>query len=134
MKNETLNTSTKKLCESAVHNYKGFSPGVSTVDTALKLAKLLGGDGFTSMNTKDINDQTKAHSDPLEDEELTDMMKSASVEEKKDPGEEADPSLECLYSGTNGKKIKIQRMAEGWDPQMIHMLICCYSEIQLMES
>ncbi|CAI9734501.1 transposable element-derived 1-like [Octopus vulgaris] len=85
MKNETLNGSWKKLWPEAVHNYKGFSSDEiyhSAIHKAVKPEKLLGGDGFTNMTTKDFNNLIAAHSDPLTDEDLTGISKSASEDEE----------------------------------------------------
>lgn len=68
-----------------VHGYKGLSLDEIhhfIVDKAVKLAKLLGRDGFTDMTSEDINNLIEAHSDPLTEEDLTEMTKSASEEEQ----------------------------------------------------
>ncbi|CAI9734085.1 Hypothetical predicted protein [Octopus vulgaris] len=78
MKNETLNVNWKELWPEGVHDYKGFSPDEihhSAVDKAVKLVKLFGGDGFTNMSTEDVNNLIETHSDPLTDEDLTEMTK-----------------------------------------------------------
>ncbi|XP_066941391.1 tigger transposable element-derived protein 1-like [Macrobrachium rosenbergii] len=71
MKKETLNACCKKLWPEAVHDYKGFSPEEihnGAVNKAVKLAKLLGGEGFTDC-TEGVNAPIDAHSDPLTDDE-----------------------------------------------------------------
>lgn len=88
MKTETLNASWKKMHSEVVHGDKGFSPDEnhhSAVDKTVNMAKLLGGDGFMYMTSKDVNNLIKAHSDLLTEEDLREMIKSAS-EEEEDPG------------------------------------------------
>uniref|UniRef100_A0AAQ6AN34 HTH CENPB-type domain-containing protein n=1 Tax=Amphiprion ocellaris TaxID=80972 RepID=A0AAQ6AN34_AMPOC len=56
-KSETLNACWKNLGPEVVHDYKGSSPDEvhhSAVDKAMKLAKLLGGDGFSDMTADDV--------------------------------------------------------------------------------
>uniref|UniRef100_UPI00358EA5CD tigger transposable element-derived protein 1-like n=1 Tax=Myxine glutinosa TaxID=7769 RepID=UPI00358EA5CD len=106
MKTETLNACWKKLWPEVVHDYvyKGFSPDEvhhSAVDKAVKLAKLLGGDGFNDMTPDDVEELLETHSDPLTDEDLAEMTRSASEEEEAEEEgsgdeEEEGLSLECL--------------------------------------
>lgn len=62
----------------------------SAVDKAVKLANILGGEGFNEMTQDDVNELINAHSDPLTDEDLAKLRKSASEEEE----EQGDPSQE----------------------------------------
>jgi len=131
MMSETLNASWKKLWPEVVHDYKGFSPEEvhhSAVDKAVKLAKLLGGDDFNNMTHEDVNELIDAHSQPLTDEDLTDMTKSASEEEEEEqeePGfqeeEEVGLTLERLATMVRMAK-DLQRVAQEWDPHMLRSL------------
>uniref|UniRef100_UPI00358E5639 tigger transposable element-derived protein 1-like n=1 Tax=Myxine glutinosa TaxID=7769 RepID=UPI00358E5639 len=128
MKSATLNASWKKLWPEVVHDYNGFSPEEvyhSAVDKAVKLAKLLGGDGFNNMTHEDVNELIDAHSQPLTDEDLTEMTKSASEEEEEDPGsqeeEEVGLTLERLATMVRMAK-DLQRVAQEWDPHMLRLL------------
>uniref|UniRef100_A0A3Q1BQ93 DDE-1 domain-containing protein n=1 Tax=Amphiprion ocellaris TaxID=80972 RepID=A0A3Q1BQ93_AMPOC len=73
MKPETLNACWKKLWPEAVQTPNGGSLDEihhSAVDTAVNLAKQLGGDGFNDMTPDDINALIDAHTHPLTDEDL----------------------------------------------------------------
>uniref|UniRef100_A0A3Q1B5X2 DDE-1 domain-containing protein n=1 Tax=Amphiprion ocellaris TaxID=80972 RepID=A0A3Q1B5X2_AMPOC len=81
MKPETLNACWKKLWPEAVQTPNGGSLDDihhSTVDTAVNLAKQLGGDGFNDMTLDDINALIDAHTHPLTDEDLTEKKNSSS--------------------------------------------------------
>ncbi|XP_062844657.1 tigger transposable element-derived protein 1-like [Trichomycterus rosablanca] len=128
MKKETVNACWKKLWPEVVHDYKGFSAEEihhSAVDKAVRLAKLLGGEGFDDMTFDDINELLNAHSEPLSEEDLADMTKSASEEEKKqeDPAQEEDVGLSLERLTTILRIAKdLQTSVEEWDPQMIRSL------------
>ena len=130
MKKETLNACWKKLWPECVHAYKGFSPDEIhhlEVDKAVKLAKILGGEGFNDMTHDDVNDLIKTNSDPLTDEDLAELTKSACEEEEEqsDPSQEEDDdeglSLERLSTMARTAK-ELQGMAEAWDPSMVRAL------------
>uniref|UniRef100_A0A3P8SMD9 HTH CENPB-type domain-containing protein n=1 Tax=Amphiprion percula TaxID=161767 RepID=A0A3P8SMD9_AMPPE len=214
-KSETLNACWKNLWPEVVHDYKGSSPDEvhhSAVDKAMKLAKLLGGDGFSDMtcytsvmwretNRKsepgpdaspkgkngqcggarrrrqggtpytprtrpqastahprpphpamrpdnppgqshhmppahttataptrtadDINDLIEGHSQPLTDEDLTEMTKSASEEEEQVElgAEEEEAGLTLDHLATMVRMAKeLQQVAQEWDPQMLRSL------------
>ena len=92
MKSETVTASWTKLWPEAVGSCKGFTADEvqhDAIDEAVKLAKLLGGDGFSDMTTEDVNNLIDAHSKPLTDDDLTEMTKSAS-EEEEDPDNPAE--------------------------------------------
>ncbi|XP_039610973.1 tigger transposable element-derived protein 1-like [Polypterus senegalus] len=95
MKKETVNVCCKKLWPEVVHNNKGFSAEEihhSAVDQAVRLAKLLGVEGFDDMTFDDVNELLDAHFKPLSDEDLAEMTKSASEEEQENPAQEEDDS------------------------------------------
>ena len=97
MKTETINASWKKLWPEVVHDYKGFTPDEihnSAVDKAVKLARLLGGKGFSDMTSDDVNDLIDCHSQPLTDEDLMEMTKSASEEEEGEQEQAEDEEVE----------------------------------------
>lgn len=78
MKTETLNAFWKKLWPEAVQNPTGGSLDEvhhSAVDTAVNLAKQLGGDGFSGMSSDDINALIDADAHPLTDADLPEMTK-----------------------------------------------------------
>ena len=58
----------------------------SAVDIAVNLAKQLGGDGFNDMTPDDIIALIAAHAHPLTDEDLAEMTKPPSDDERE--GEE----------------------------------------------
>ncbi|VDP13554.1 unnamed protein product [Soboliphyme baturini] len=123
---ETLNAKCKILWPEVVHDYKGFSPGEvhhSAVNEAVKLAKLPGGDGFDDINPEDINDLINAHSQPLTDEDLMGMTKSASEEEEQGIEEEDEVGLTLDRLTTMIRMAREpQRVAQGWDSQILHSL------------
>lgn len=66
-----------------VHDYKGLSPDEihhAAVDKAVRLAKILGGEGFSDMTAEDVNELLDVHGQPLTDEDLEELTKSASEE------------------------------------------------------
>ena len=128
MKSETLNASWKRLWPEVVHDYKGFSPDEvhhAAVDKAVRLAQLLEGDGFTDMTHEEVNELIDAHSQPLTDEDLTELTKSASEEEEEEGEEEEKKevglTLERLGAMVRAAK-ELQRLAEEWDPDMLRAL------------
>jgi hypothetical protein len=131
MKSETVNASWKKLWPETVHDCKGFTPEEihnSAVNEALKLAKILGGDGFDDMTPDDVNDLIDAHSQPLTDEDLEEMTKSASEEEEEEQGkrgveEEEGVGLTLDRLATMMRTAKeLEQMAQSWDPIMVRSL------------
>ncbi|KAF7239066.1 Tigger transposable element-derived protein 1 [Varanus komodoensis] len=85
MKKETLKACWKKLWPECVHDYKGFSPEEiqhEAVDKAMRLAKILGGEGFDDITQDEVNNLIDAHSEPLTNEDLLELTKSASEEEE----------------------------------------------------
>lgn len=96
MKTETLNVCwEKKTWPEAVPNPTGCSLDEShhaAVDTAVNLAKQLGGDGFNDMTPDEINALIDAHSQPLTDEDPAEMTKPPSEDEGEE--EEEDTSVD----------------------------------------
>uniref|UniRef100_A0A3B5PS70 DDE-1 domain-containing protein n=1 Tax=Xiphophorus maculatus TaxID=8083 RepID=A0A3B5PS70_XIPMA len=81
MKTETLKACWKKLWLEAVQNATGGSLDEvhqSAVETAVNLAKQIGGDGFNDMSPDDINALIDGDAQPLTDAELAEMTKPQS--------------------------------------------------------
>lgn len=55
----------------------------SAVDSAVKLAKQLGGDGVNEMTADEVNDLIDAHAQPLTDEDLAEMTKPPSEDDRR---------------------------------------------------
>ncbi|XP_054610573.1 tigger transposable element-derived protein 1-like [Dunckerocampus dactyliophorus] len=132
MKTEAVNASWKKLWPEIVHDNTGFSPediSNSAVAKAVRLGRMLGGEGFTDMTSNDVNELLETPLDPLTGEDMVDMTNSASEEEEEEeqsefPGdeeEEAGLTLERLSQVARTIK-KVQDMIEEWDPQMMRAL------------
>lgn len=129
LKTETLNAGWKKLWPGIVHNDEGFSLDEilhSAVDKAVALAKMLDGEGFGDMTSQDVNDLLDAHGQPLTDEDLEELTKSANEEEDEDDEEEAAEeevglTLERLAI-IQKKAQELQQMAEDWDTNMTRSL------------
>lgn len=127
MKKETFNACWKNLWPECVHDYKGFSPDEiqhDAVNKSVKLAKLIGGEGFDDITYKEFNDLINAHSQPLTDEDLAELTKSASKEEtegQEEPSqEEEDESLTLEQLAELMSKAKdLQVTAKSWDPYMV---------------
>ncbi|XP_062821287.1 tigger transposable element-derived protein 1-like [Anolis carolinensis] len=112
MKTETLNACWEKLWPEVVHDYKGFSPDEihhSAVDNAVRLAKILGGEGFSDMTAEDVNDLLDMHSLPLMDEDLEEEEQQRDEEE-----EVVGLTLERLAT-LQEKAQELQQLAEDWD-------------------
>ncbi|VDO80370.1 unnamed protein product [Soboliphyme baturini] len=69
--------SRKLLWPEVVHDYKDLAPDEG-------VAKLLRGDAFDNISADDVNDLIDAHSQPLTDEDLTEMTKLASEKEEQE--------------------------------------------------
>ena len=130
MKKETLNACWKNLWPEIVHDYNGFSPDKiqhNAVNRSVELAKSIGGEGFDDITYEDINDLIDAHSQPLTDEDLTELTKSASEEETMDQenlsGEDEDEGLTLERLAELISKAKnLQETAKSWDPYMVRSL------------
>ncbi|VDP14651.1 unnamed protein product [Soboliphyme baturini] len=57
-------------------------------------AELLGRDGFDDITPDDVNDLIDAHSQPLTDEDLTEMRRSASEEKEQEELEAEEEEVE----------------------------------------
>ena len=94
MKEQTLISSWKKLWSNKVtHDYEGFTPDEvhhSAYDRAVRLARLVATEGFSDMTTEEVNTLIDCHSNPLTDENLQEMTRSASEEEKEPANDKGD--------------------------------------------
>lgn len=144
MKKETLNACWKNLWPECVHDHKGFSPDeiqYNTVNKSVKLAKLIGGEGFDDITYEDFNDLINAHSQPLTDEDLAELTKPTSEEktegqEEKTEGQEEktegqeEPSQSEEDEGLTLERLAelmskakdLQETAKSWDPYMVRSL------------
>ena len=80
----------KKLWPECVHDYKGFSPDEihhDAVDKSVKLAQLIGGDGFDDVAHEEFNKLIDTNSQAQTDEDLAELTKSAEeeTEDQEDP-------------------------------------------------
>ena len=122
MKSETLNASWSLQSVITANLMHQRNPNHAAVDKAVRLAQLLEGDGFTH---EEVNELIDAHSQPLTDEDLTELTKSASEEEEEEGEEEEKEevglTLERLGAMVRAAK-ELQRLAEEWDPDMLRAL------------
>ncbi|XP_064086094.1 tigger transposable element-derived protein 1-like [Macrobrachium nipponense] len=84
MKKETLNACWSKFWLDCVHNYTGFSPQKiqhSAINKVFQLARILSCQGFDDITEDDVCTLIDARSDPLTDQDLENLTKSASEEE-----------------------------------------------------
>ena len=130
MKTGTLNSCWKKLWPEAVQNATGSSVDElhhSAVDSAVNLAKQLGGDGFNDMTADEVNDLNDAHAQPLTDEDLAEMTKPPSEDNREEEEdtlvdkEEEKPTLGHLATMMR-MATELQRAAQEWDPLMCRSL------------
>lgn len=131
MKPATLNACWKKLLPEVVDDHEAFSPDEihhEAVDKAVKLAKILGGEGFDDVTADELNDLIDAHSAPLTDDDLMDLTKSPSAEEEENDTatenvmeEDEGLSLERLVKILNAAK-DLQGLIESWDPCMVRSM------------
>ncbi|XP_070614248.1 tigger transposable element-derived protein 1-like [Erythrolamprus reginae] len=128
MKKETMNSCWKKLWPEVVKDYRGFSAEEiqhSAINKAVVLAKALEGEGFTDMTAQDVNDLLDTHAQPLSDEDLLELTKSASEEEEEDNDyaveEDFGLTLERLAMMQQTAQQLVQ-MAEEFDTDMIRAI------------
>ncbi|XP_070606607.1 tigger transposable element derived 5-like [Erythrolamprus reginae] len=104
----------------------GFAPEEiqdAAVQTSVKLAQALGGEGFIDMTPEEVNGLLDEHGLPLTDRDLEELTRSASEEEEEEGAEEAEEeedvglTLERLAE-LNRATSNVQRMVELWDPNM----------------
>ncbi|XP_072255075.1 tigger transposable element-derived protein 1-like [Pyxicephalus adspersus] len=125
MKSETIKSSWKKLWPNLVRDYPGFTPEEvhhSAVEKAVRLAHIIRNEGFVDMMEEDIGALIDCHSDPLTDEDLLEMTKSASEEENKEEDEEETEkrglTLENLQQLCNMARA-MQQFAQDIDDNMV---------------
>lgn len=125
MKSETIKSSWKKLWPNVVHDYPGFTPEEihhSAVEKAVRLAHIIRNEGFVDMTEEDISALIDCHSDPLTDEDLLEMTKSASEEENEEEDEEETEkrglTLENLQQLCNMARA-MQQFAQDIDDNMV---------------
>ena len=128
MKMETVKASWKKLWPELFQDFSGITPedvSNSTVDEAVRLARMLGGEGFADMTREDVNELLDAHTDPVDDEDLVEQFTSERVEEEEqdipEEQEEAGLTLERLSQVMRTVK-EVQNLMSEWDPQMTRAL------------
>nr|XP_057942280.1 tigger transposable element-derived protein 1-like [Doryrhamphus excisus] len=134
MNMEAVNASWKKLWPEIVHDNTGVTPediSNSAVAKAVRLGRMLGGEGFRDMTSNDVNELLETHLDPLTGEDTAETTNSESEEEEEEeeeqpefPGgeeEEVGLTLERLTQVARTIK-KVQDMIDEWDPQMMRAL------------
>ena len=100
------------------HDNEGFTPDEvyhSADDRAVRLARLVSTEGFSDMMTEEVNTFIDCHSNPLNDEDLNEMTRSASEEEEEpasDEVEERGLNLENLQDLLNMARGLQQRPQE----------------------
>lgn len=96
----------------------------SAVDKAVRLARLVGTEGFSDMTADEVNNLIECHSNPLTDEDLEEMTRSASEEEEESASDEGDQAeergltlhnLQDLFNIAKG----LQKRAEEVDDNVI---------------
>ena len=115
----------KQLWPECVHGYKGFSPDEihhDAVDKSVKLAQLIGGDGFDDVAHEGFNELIDAHSKAMTDDDLAELMKPAEEEtenQEDQPQEEDDEgmTLERLAELMRTAR-ELQEKAISLDPNM----------------
>uniref|UniRef100_A0A8C7YX60 DDE-1 domain-containing protein n=1 Tax=Oryzias sinensis TaxID=183150 RepID=A0A8C7YX60_9TELE len=84
--------------------------------------KLIGGDGFDDVTHEEFNELVDAHSQPLTDQDLAELMQSASengTEDQEDPSQEDEGLiLERLADLMQAAK-QLQEIVKSWDPYMV---------------
>ena len=124
MKKQTLNAAWKNLWPDVVNDYEGFSPAEiqhSAINRALILARQLGGEGFEDCTEEDLDTLIDTHGDPLTDQDLEELTKSAS-EDEGDADEDDEPEDEGLSLDRLSRLLQLFREAKelsmAWDPFM----------------
>ena len=96
----------------------------SAVDKAVRLARLVGTEGFSDMTADEVNNLIECHSNPLTDEDLEEMTRSASEEEEESASDEGDQAeergltlhnLQDLFNIAKG----LQKRAQEVDDNMV---------------
>ena len=126
LKPQTVNACWKKLWPECVHDFMGFDPGETqgeNMKKILQMARQVGGEGFSDLNEKDVDDLIEEHADPLTDQDLEELTKSASEEEEQQEDDDAvniEPeglSLRRLGNFFRSLKSITEDILE-WDPCM----------------
>ena len=91
----SINSSWEKLLPNVVYNVVGFTPDEahhSAMENDARLACIIMDEGFFNMTEEDVNGHNDCHSEPLTDEDLLEMTKSAGEEknEKEQDQEEIE--------------------------------------------
>ena len=130
IKAETAKASWKKLWPGIVHESEELTSEEvrkSAVDNTLRLAQMLEGEGFQDMNRHDVFEVLET-SDPLNDEDLVELVKTESEEETEElpevpegHEEEVGLTMECLSHIVKTIN-EVQDAIEDWDPEMNHAL------------
>ena len=128
MKEQTIISSWKKLWPNKIDiDYEGFTPEEvhhSAVDKAVKLARLVSTEGFKDMTAEDVNALIDAHENPLTDEDLEELTRSASEEEvevasdEDDEDEERGLTLQNMQQMFNIAK-DLKKSAQEFDENMV---------------
>lgn len=97
VKHQTVNSCWKILWPSCVHSFTGFSADEQVEDQVKKtvaLAKEVGGEGFADMEEEEVRELVRGHAVELSEEELVELVQSASEEDEEEKGnveEESQP-------------------------------------------
>ena len=104
-----------------MHDHKGISPyEIHHDDKSVKLAQLIGGDGFDDATHEEFNELIDAHSHALTDEDLAELTKSAEeeTEDQEDPSQEEEDEglilerfVELMRTAS-----ELQEKAKSWGP------------------
>uniref|UniRef100_A0A3Q3D7L5 DDE-1 domain-containing protein n=1 Tax=Hippocampus comes TaxID=109280 RepID=A0A3Q3D7L5_HIPCM len=130
LKPGTVSACWKKLWPECVPEVEGSSTDEVqrlAVDKAVKLAELVGGEGFRNMTPDDLNDLLETHSNPMTDDDSAHLPKQAGeeAEQEADTSQEEDEveglSLERLSVMVKTAK-DLQGMVDAWDPNMVRAL------------
>ncbi|XP_068250196.1 tigger transposable element-derived protein 1-like [Palaemon carinicauda] len=130
IKEQPLNAIWRKLWPGVVHYYERFTPDEvhhSAVDKAVRLARLVANEGFSDTPTEDVNLLVECHLEPLTDEDLVEMTRSASKEEEEaadvgnDEAEERGLTLDNLQELCN-KAWAMQQRAQEIDDNIVRAI------------
>ncbi|XP_060768610.1 tigger transposable element-derived protein 1-like [Neoarius graeffei] len=128
MKKQTLNSCWKKLWPEVVNDYEGFSPSEiqhSAINRAVILAQHLGGEGFDDITEEEVGTLIDAHGDPLTDQDLEELTKSASEDEDGDKDEPEDEGLSLDRLSQILRHVReVKDMLMSWDPYMDRYIKC----------
>ncbi|XP_068250690.1 tigger transposable element-derived protein 1-like [Palaemon carinicauda] len=105
MKEPTLSASRKNMWPEVVLDYEGFTLDKlyhSAGDKSVRLAQLVANESFYDMTMTDVNTLIECHLEPVIDENLVEMTRSANEEEEEaaDVGND-DEAEECVLTMDN---------------------------------